>query len=83
MYEIFATLGGDAGRELPALFREIGIAEPGFDAHVIVLKPGHPYLRLPLQFSVLLERPLLQSVSVDELASLRRAAEAELADPAR
>src|SRR5215216_3687307 len=41
------------------------------------------HLRLPLQFSVLLERPLLQSVSVDELASLRRAAEAELADPAR
>jgi SAM-dependent methyltransferase len=83
MYEIFATLGGDAGRELPALFREIGIADPGIDAHVIALKPGHPYLRLPLQFSVSLERPLLQTVSADELASLRRAAEAELADPAR
>jgi SAM-dependent methyltransferase len=83
MYEIFATLGGEAGRELPALFREIGIADPGIDAHVIALKPGHPYLRLPLQFSVSLERPLLQTVSADELASLRRAAEAELADPAR
>ena len=83
MYEIFATLGGEAGRELPALFREIGIADPGIDAHVIALKPGHPYLRLPLQFSVSLERPLLQTVSPDELASLRRAAEAELADPAR
>ena len=83
MYEIFATLGGEAGRELPALFREIGIADPGIDAHVIALKPGHPYLRLPLQFSVSLERPLLQSVSAEELASLRRAAEAELADPAR
>ena len=83
MYEIFATLGGDAGRELPALFRQIGIADPGIDAHVIALKPGHPYLRLPLQFSVSLERPLLQTVSADELASLRRDAEAELADPAR
>ena len=83
MHEIFAPLGGDAGRELPALFREIGIADPGIDAHVIALKPGHPYLRLPLQFSVSLERPLLQTVSADELASLRQAAEVELADPAR
>ena len=83
MYEIFATLGGEAGRELPALLREIGIADPGIDAHVIALKPGHPYLRLPIQFSVSLERPLLQTVSADGLASLRRAAEAELADPAR
>ena len=83
MYEIFAARGGDAGRELPAHFREIGIADPGIDAHVIALKPGHPYLRLPLQFSVSLERPLLQIVSADELASLRRDAEAELADPAR
>jgi hypothetical protein len=73
----------EAGRELPALFREIGIADPGIDAHVIALKPGHPYLRLPLQFSVSLERPLLQTVSADELGSLRRAAEVELADPAR
>src|SRR5919112_5018714 len=83
MYEIFATRGGEAGRELPALFREIGIADPEIDAHVIALKPGHPYLRLPLQFSVSLERPLLQSVSADELASLRREAEAEVARPAR
>ena len=50
---------------------------------MIALKPGHPYLRLPLQFSVALERPLLQIVSADELASLRRDAEAELADPVR
>src|SRR5215213_8764170 len=83
IYEIFATLGGEAGRELPALLREIGIADPAIDAHVIALKPGHPYLRLPLQFSVALERRLLQMGSADELASLRREAEAELADPLR
>ena len=83
MYEIFATLGGEAGRELPALLREIGIVDPAIDAHVIALKPGHPYLRLPLQFSVALERRLLQIVSADELASLRRDAEAELSDPVR
>jgi len=57
--EIFAGLGGEAGRGLPELLREIGIEEPGIDAHVIALKPSHPYLRLPLQFSVALESRLL------------------------
>jgi SAM-dependent methyltransferase len=81
--EIFAALGGEAGRGLPELFREIGIDEPEIEAHVIALKPGHPYLRLPLQFSVPLESRLLERVSADELASLRRDAEAELAKPGR
>ena len=81
--EIFAVLGGEAGRGLPELLREIGIEEPEIDAHVIALKPGHPYLRLPLQFSVALESRLLETLSEDELASLRREAEAELAEPDR
>ena len=81
--EIFAALGGEAGRGLPELLREIGIEEPGIDAHVIALKPGHPYLRLPLQFSVALESRLLETVSGDELASLRRKADSELAEPGR
>jgi len=81
--EIFATLGGEAGRGLLELLREIGIEEPEIDAHVIALKPGHPYLRLPLQFSAALEPRLLETLSVDELASLRREAEAELAEPGR
>jgi SAM-dependent methyltransferase len=81
--EIFAGLGGDAGRGLPELLSEVGIEEPGIDAHVIALKPGHPYLRLPLQFSVALESRLLETLSEDELASLRREAEAELAEPGR
>jgi SAM-dependent methyltransferase len=81
--EIFAGLGGEAGRGLPELLREIGIEEPGIDAHVIALEPGHPYLRLPLQFSVALESRLLETLSEDELASLRREAEAELAEPGR
>ena len=46
--EIFATLGGEAGRELPELLGEVGIEEPEIDAQVVALKPGHPYLRLPL-----------------------------------
>ena len=81
--EIFAGLGGEAGRGLPELLREIGIEEPGIDAHVIALRPGHPYLSLPLQFSVALESRLLERLSEDELASLRREAEAELAEPGR
>jgi SAM-dependent methyltransferase len=81
--EIFAGLGGEAGRGLPELFREIGVEEPGIDAHVIALKPGHPYLRLPLQFSVALESRLLQTLSEDQLASLRRESETELAEPGR
>jgi SAM-dependent methyltransferase len=81
--EIFARLGGEAGRELPALFGEIGVEDPGIDAHVVALEPGHPYLRLPLQFSVALEARLLEAVSEGELASLRRDAESELGEPGR
>jgi SAM-dependent methyltransferase len=81
--DIFATLGGEAGRSLPDLLREIGIDQPEINAHVIALKPGHPYLRLPLQFSVALESRLLEALSEDELDSLRREAETELAEPDR
>ena len=81
--EIFAALGGEAGRDLPELLREIGIEEPEIDAHVIALKPGHPYLRLPLQFSVALESRLLETLNEGELASLRREADGELAEPGR
>jgi len=81
--EIFARLGGEAGRGLPELLRELGIEEPEVDAHVIALKPGHPYLRMPLQFSLALESRLLEIVSEDDLASLRREVEAELAEPGR
>ena len=81
--EIFARLGGEAGRGLPELLGEIGIEEPEIVAHVVALKPGHPYLRLPLQFSVALESRLLETVSEDELAALRREAESELGEPGR
>lgn len=81
--EIFATLGGEAGRGLPELLREIGIEEPQIDAHVVALAPGHPYLRLPLQFSVALQSRLLEALGEDELAVLRREAETELSEPGR
>ena len=81
--EIFAELGGEAGRGLPELLREVGVEKPGIDAHLVALPPGHPYLRLPLQFSVALESRLLERVDADELDSLRREAEGELAEPTR
>jgi ubiquinone/menaquinone biosynthesis C-methylase UbiE len=78
VHEIFSHRGGEAGRQLPALLREIGI-DPRVDAHVVALEPGHPYLRLPLQFSVSLEPRLLDLVSAEELEALRQDAESELA----
>jgi len=81
--EIFAGLGGEAGRGLPELLREIGVEEPEVVAHVIALTPGHPYLSLPLQFSAALEPRLLERLSEDELAALRGEAESELAEPGR
>ena len=81
--EIFARLGGEAGRGLPELLREIGVEDPEIDAYVIALKPGHPYMRSPLQLSAALESRLLETLSEDELASLRREAETELAEPGR
>jgi hypothetical protein len=80
---IFGVLGGEAGRGLPELLRGIGVEEPEIDAHVVALKPGHPYLRLPLQFSAALEPRLLETLSDEELASLRREAETELVEPGR
>ena len=40
-------------------------------------------MRLPLQFGVALESRLLERLSEDELASQRREAESELAEPGR
>ena len=81
--EVFAALGGEAGRGLPGLLSEIGIEEPELDAHVVALEPGHPYLRLPLHFSVALESRLEEMVGADDLAALRSEAECELDEPGR
>jgi SAM-dependent methyltransferase len=81
--EIVAGLGGEAGRGLPELLAGAGVDEPEMAAHVIALRPGHPYLRLPLQFSTALETRLLEKLGADELAAVRREAESELAEPGR
>jgi SAM-dependent methyltransferase len=82
--EAFIAAGGDlnAGRRQVELLREAGLA-PEVRAEVCALAPGHPYLRLPVQFSVSLEPRLLRFVSRSELEDLRQRAEAEIAQAGR
>ena len=71
--EAFLAGSGDfnAGRTLPSILRRFGI-EPDIDAHVVALPPGHPYLRLPIQFATSL-RPRLEALAgkaeLDDLMS--------------
>jgi SAM-dependent methyltransferase len=76
----FLAAGGNfnAGRELPALLRQAGFA-PRMRAQVVALEPGHPYLRLPLQFAASLRPRLLTLLPEPELNALLQRAEAELA----
>jgi SAM-dependent methyltransferase len=78
--EAFIAAGGDlnAGRRQAELLREAGL-DPEVRAEVCALAPGHPYLRLPVQFSMSLEPRLLRFVSRSELEDLRQRAEAEIA----
>jgi SAM-dependent methyltransferase len=82
--EAFRVSGGDldAGRKNLHLLREFGI-EGNVSAAVVALPPGHPYLRLPLQFATSLEERLLSLVSAEELRALRDQGEAELQEPGR
>ena len=82
--EAFRLSGGDwfAGRKHLHLLREFGI-EGNVSAEVLALPPGHPYLRLPLQFATSLEERLLSLVTADELAGIREQGEAELQEPGR
>jgi hypothetical protein len=61
--EAFRRTGGDwdAGRHHLDLFDRFGI-EANVRAEVFALPPGHPYLRLPLQFATALEARLLSLV---------------------
>lgn len=82
--EAFLHSGGDwqAGRKQLALLRDFGI-EAGVRAEVLALPPGHPYLRLPLQFATALEAKLLAVTDAEELARLKEEGETELAEPGR
>ena len=80
--EAFVSSGGDmyAGRGLLELLRSFDI-DGHVRADIVALPPGHPYLRLPLQFATALEPRLLSLVSADELEQLRTDGEAELNEP--
>ena len=82
--EAFVRSGGDmyAGRKLLELLRSFDI-DGNVRAEIVALPPGHPYLRVPLQFATALEQRLLSFVTADELEQLRRDGEAELEEPGR
>jgi len=77
----FRRSGGDfdAGRTDPELLRAAGF-DVTVGSEVLALEPGHPYLRLPLQFSQALAPRLASLVEPHELARLEAAASAELDD---
>jgi SAM-dependent methyltransferase len=82
--DAFRLGGGDweAARMHLNLLSDFGI-EGNVSAEVLALPPGHPYLRLPLQFATALEDKLLSLVSADELEKLRQEGEEELDEPRR
>jgi SAM-dependent methyltransferase len=82
--DAFRAAGGefDAGRALPSLLREFGI-EPIVDAEVVALEPGHPYIRLPLEFAASLRPQLIAAHGEQALDALLAESAAELADPER
>jgi hypothetical protein len=75
----FEVAGGNfnAGREIPGLLRAAGLA-PSVTARVVALEPGHPYLRLPLQFAASMRSRLEALSSPAELGSLLERAAEEL-----
>lgn len=77
--EGFRRAGGDldAGRGLPDLMRAFGL-DPKIAAHTIALPPGHPYLRLPVQFAKSMRDRLVALVDEPELDELLLSAESEL-----
>ncbi len=82
--EAFLKAGGDpdAAATQLELFRSSGI-EPNVRAEVQALPPGHPYLRLPLQFATYLDGLLRSFVDADQLEQILVQAERELQDAGR
>jgi len=82
--EAFRRAGGDPDAAVTQLelFRSAGI-EPHIRAEVEALPPGHPYLRLPLQFAAALDGLLRSFVDGNQLDRILEEAERELQDPSR
>jgi SAM-dependent methyltransferase len=79
--QAFHAANGDfnAGRRLPELLG----SSAGVSAEIVALQPGHPYLRLPLQFAASMEPRLLDQVEREELEELLQAARVEIATSGR
>lgn len=77
-----AVGGGDldAGRRLPGLLRDAGLA-PQWRAEVVALEPGHPYLALPLHMAQAVRALLVGLAGAERVATLLAACEQELARP--
>jgi SAM-dependent methyltransferase len=82
--EAFRRGGGDfdAGRHAARLLRAAGL-DVTVRTDVLALEPGHPYLKLPLQFADSLASRITTVVAPAELERLRTAAALELDDPRR
>ena len=82
--EAFRKAGGDpdAAATQLELFSSCGI-EPHVRAEVQALPSGHPYLRLPLDFSTALRELLRSIVDADELERLENEAERQLQESGR
>jgi SAM-dependent methyltransferase len=80
----FLASGGDfdAGRHAHRLLRDAGL-QPQVRAEVVALPPGHPYLRLPVQFATSLRGRLEQLLPATKLDRLVEDSAAELDDPDR
>lgn len=82
--DAFRKAGGDpdAAATQLELFHDAGI-EVNVRAEVQALPPGHPYLRLPLQFATALKGVLRSFMDADDLDRILGEAERELQDPDR
>jgi SAM-dependent methyltransferase len=82
--QAFRASGGDmdAGRDLPELLHARGLT-PRVRTEVLTLKPGHPYLRMPLEMAAVLRERLVAHTDPGELDALLAEAEAELSAPDR
>ena len=81
----FREGGGDfdAGRRLYGMFTEAELQDVRMRAGVVALPPGHPYLRVPLQFAASLRPRLLAAgiLTEAELDTTTAELEAHLARP--
>jgi ubiquinone/menaquinone biosynthesis C-methylase UbiE len=71
------------GRRLPALLREAGLVEVGFDAEALVWQTGHPYQTLPLKFVGIFREHIVTGglIDADRLDGLIAQARRHLSKP--